>query len=106
MCTTESGSKPLRFNWYKNGSPIVSHSTIRIENLSTSSVLIIDPISSINDNGNYSCLVTNGFGKDSSSIQVAIEGKLNQIFVFFLLHIIVNLNGLFLIKYNQVHLNG
>ncbi|XP_025016016.1 Down syndrome cell adhesion molecule-like protein Dscam2 [Tetranychus urticae] len=72
-CATESGDKPIHFKWFKDAQPIENSETIRIESLTRdSSVLIIDPIT-VKHNGNYTCVLSNNFGKDSSSIQISIE---------------------------------
>lgn len=52
--------------------------TIRIEQLTRdSSLLVIDPISA-KHNGNYSCVISNNYGQDSTSILIGIEGKITR----------------------------
>ena len=74
-CTAETGDRPLNFKWFKDGEIIYKTETIRIEQLTRdSSLLVIDPIS-VKHNGNYSCLISNNYGQDSTSILIGIEGN-------------------------------
>ena len=75
VCTAQSGSVPLFFNWYKDGQAIPSQSNqITINSVSKmQSILSIEKVKA-NDSGNYTCSVRNAFGEDSHSIKLIVRG--------------------------------
>ncbi|XP_067138851.1 neurotrimin-like [Centruroides vittatus] len=72
-CTSLS-PKSLSFTWLKNGKELTQSSEIRIKNDKEYSVIIIDPIE-VHSQGNYTCVVSNDFGKDSFTAELLVEGK-------------------------------
>lgn len=75
MCSSHSGSKPLFFQWLKDGHILGNHpdSRYKIENSDAFSLFIIDNINR-NDAGNYSCVVRNAYGTDSQSTVLNVKG--------------------------------
>lgn len=78
FCYLESGTKPFKFEWFKNNqailenkSPPSSSYTIKTnEDESMMSITAID----IDDEGIYSCSVRNDFGTDRKSIRLVVKG--------------------------------
>lgn len=73
-CYLEEGTKPLVFEWHRNGGIISSVSSVRIETSEEVSSLTIDRLQST-DSGNYSCSVSNQFGSDSQSTVLLVKGS-------------------------------
>ena len=75
VCTAQSGSVPLFFNWYKDGQAISSQSNeITINSVSEmQSILNVKKVKA-KDSGNYTCSVRNAFGEDSHSIRLIVRG--------------------------------
>jgi hypothetical protein len=74
-CSILSGTKPLFFQWTKNGQ-ILSNSpqtNYKIENSEDHSFLKILSVIRA-DSGNYSCSVRNAFGTDSQSAILIVKG--------------------------------
>ncbi|KAF7493498.1 Down syndrome cell adhesion molecule -like protein [Sarcoptes scabiei] len=77
LCYLESGTKPFKFEWFKNNqailenkSPPSSSYTIKTnEDESMMSITAID----IDDEGIYSCSVRNDFGTDRKSIRLVVK---------------------------------
>ena len=86
-CGILDGSKPLRFEWRKNGQPlaqIMANYHYHIDNVDDdSSILVIDKLSS-NDSGNYSCHVSNQFGSDIQSTILTVKGLCLCVFLIIL----------------------
>ncbi|XP_064486240.1 cell adhesion molecule Dscam1-like isoform X3 [Ornithodoros turicata] len=63
-CIAMKGAKPLTFSWYKDGRPVMAgHRAIPktlTDNLSTLTILKV----TAEDNGNYTCVVSNSAGSD------------------------------------------
>jgi hypothetical protein len=78
LCSIQTGSKPLFFQWSKNGQ-ILSNSpqtNYKIENSEDQSIFkILNVIRT--DSGNYSCTVRNAFGSDSQSAMLLVKGLNN-----------------------------
>ncbi|OTF82755.1 Ig domain containing protein [Euroglyphus maynei] len=75
-----SGSRPLHFEWLKDGQ-ILRHyggdrqtSSYTIATTEDDTLFSIDKIR-LNDSGNYTCLVRNSFGSDSKTISLTIKAK-------------------------------
>jgi hypothetical protein len=77
LCYSSSGTKPLYFQWHKNGHLLSSneHSNYKIEtsNDNPQSILIIQKVVG-NDAGNYSCICTNAFGNDIQYSSLIVKG--------------------------------
>ncbi|GFT91507.1 titin [Nephila pilipes] len=73
-CILEQGGTPLQFKWLKDKYQLHETKNIKIKTLDDVSIITIDPVTS-NNSGNYSCLVSNSFGKDSYTSQLIVEGK-------------------------------
>ena len=73
MCAILKGTKPIRFEWLRNGHKIVENDQISIDLKATSSILYIDKIL-VQHSGNYSCRASNSDGTDQSSTILQIKG--------------------------------
>ena len=75
FCSIIKGSLPLNFMWrHKDKIVRESENRIQIENASPyTSVLVLNSIES-EDDGNYSCSVSNSEGTDSSSVLFNVQG--------------------------------
>ncbi len=74
-CSIQTGTKPLFFQWSKNGlilnnSPQTNY---KIENSEDQSIFKIMNVIRA-DSGNYSCSVRNAFGTDSQSAILIVKG--------------------------------
>ncbi|XP_035230458.1 Down syndrome cell adhesion molecule-like protein Dscam2 [Stegodyphus dumicola] len=69
-CTVMKGKPPFKFIWHKNGNVLKEGATINT--LEKVSSLIIDPVVK-QSRGNYSCTVSNAFGKNSYSAFLSIR---------------------------------
>ena len=75
LCTSNSGSVPLFFSWYKDGQAIPSQSNeIIINSLDESQSNLKVKKVKAKDSGNYTCSVRNAFGEDSHSIKLIVRG--------------------------------
>ena len=79
-CYLEQGTRPLKFEWRKNGLPLSSNEHYRIETSDEDSGLTIDRVDPF-DSGNFSCIVSNTFGSDSQSTSLLVKGWLPLLFV-------------------------
>lgn len=79
MCSVISGTKPLRFQWLKNGMEFDQSSNgfeakrYDIDTKPFSSHFALHDIDS-NDAGNYSCIVSNSFGFDAQWSVLQVKG--------------------------------
>lgn len=71
-CTVMKGTPPFKFVWYKSGQMIKDKNSI--STLEKVSSLIIDPVIK-QSAGNYSCTVSNAFGRNSYSSVLSVRGK-------------------------------
>jgi len=74
-CSVLTGSKPLFFQWTKDGQLLNNspQTNFKIENSEDQSIFkIVSVIRS--DSGNYSCNVRNAFGTDSQSALLIVKG--------------------------------
>jgi len=80
LSCTSRGSPPDTFTWMKDGSPVNSSSTLKVNYDSINAVFRSDyTIKSVSkrDSGRYTCTVTNPIGSDSLTTNVvSIDGKL------------------------------
>lgn len=82
MCNLFSGTRPIFFDWTKNGQKL-SGPNIKIDNSMQYSLLNISNLSP-NDSGTYECIAKNAFGTASTSIQFIIKGFFVSYYYFFL----------------------
>ena len=77
FCSPHEGTKPFRFEWFKNGHylPVLSvtDSKYRIETSEGESLFIIEKLIQT-DSGNYSCSVKSNFGSDSQFTVLTVKG--------------------------------
>ncbi len=75
LCQSSAGTKPLFFQWIRNGQTLVNspESEYRIENNDDYSLFSIKSVDR-SDSGNYSCIVRNAFGNDIQSALLTIKG--------------------------------
>ncbi|XP_054724333.1 cell adhesion molecule DSCAM-like [Uloborus diversus] len=71
-CFLKQGTLPLTFRWSKDNRILSETGNIKIKTLDDMSALTIDPVSP-KDSGNYSCLVSNPFGKNIHSAVLKVE---------------------------------
>ena len=76
FCSTQEGTHPLFFEWFKNGDPFKSSPNVdyKIENSKISSTLTIEKITR-KDSGNFTCLVKNIAGSDSQNVLLTVKGN-------------------------------
>ncbi|RWS09189.1 hemicentin-1-like protein, partial [Dinothrombium tinctorium] len=75
FCGVEIGSQPLYFRWLKDGnsiSDLKSIKNIKLTHQSQISLLNIANIQLQNE-GNYTCIVTNAFGTDSTTFTISVR---------------------------------
>jgi len=75
FCSVQFGSKPLFFQWMKNGQILNTspQTNYKIENSDEHSLFLIKSVVR-SDSGNYSCNVRNAFGSDSQSALLIVKG--------------------------------
>lgn len=67
-----NGQSPFKFLWYKDGKVIKDAGNIKTFDKISS--LSIDPVVK-SSSGNYTCSVSNAFGKNSYSAILKVKGK-------------------------------
>ena len=72
-CSVVQGTKPIEFQWFKDGSKLKAGSNWNIETKSVSSILTFESVQ-IQHSGNYSCLIQNPEGRDQSSTLLQVKG--------------------------------
>ncbi|PRD30312.1 UNVERIFIED_CONTAM: Down syndrome cell adhesion molecule-like protein 1 [Trichonephila clavipes] len=72
-CTTRSGDMPVEFQWKKEGVTLQKASNVDIQSLKDSSILKIESVTS-KSSGNYTCIVTNAFGRDEYTSSLTVTG--------------------------------
>jgi hypothetical protein len=82
FCYSSAGTKPLFYQWSKNGQNLVNnpHSSFKIETFKDNSQFGIEKVDR-NDSGNYSCIARNAFGTDIQSALLIVKGL--KIFIYF-----------------------
>jgi hypothetical protein len=80
FCSKYAGTKPIFFQWSKNGQILSSKPELnfKIDNSADHSLLTIENIER-NDAGNYSCIIRNAFGTDSQLAQLIVKGLLENL---------------------------
>jgi cell adhesion molecule, putative len=74
FCSLSSGTPPFKFEWLKSGLKISNSDDLRIDIGKDYSALIIEALS-VEDNGNYTCIVSNNHGTDSYTALLTIDCK-------------------------------
>lgn len=74
FCSIQEGTKPLEFEWRKNGKSLFSdndkYRIVTDEEVSEMTIATLDR----SDSANYSCTVRNKFGFDTQSTTLAVKG--------------------------------
>lgn len=75
-CTTQQGARPFRFDWAKDGRPLLlaTANNYRIKVDEDESYLTIARVESA-DGGNYSCTVSNQFGDHVQYTSLIVQGQ-------------------------------
>ncbi len=75
LCHTSAGTKPVFYQWNKNGLSLANNpeSSYKIETFEDNSQFVIKNVDR-SDSGNYSCIARNAFGTDSQSAQLIVKG--------------------------------
>lgn len=80
-CGVIKGTLPLKFKWIKNGNELMESENIKIHAIEDVSLLAIDPVKQ-ESGGNYTCVVSNSFGKDEYTAMLMVKGKWYNVFTF------------------------
>jgi hypothetical protein len=82
LCQSSAGTKPLFFQWNKNGNILANspESEYKIENNDDYSLFAIKSVDR-SDSGNYSCVVRNAFGTDIKSALLDVKGLIQLFFL-------------------------
>ncbi len=82
ICHSSGGTKPLFFQWYRNGQTLANgpENEFKIENNDDYSLFTIKNVDRSNS-GNYSCVVRNEFGTDIQSALLTVKGLI-QLFCY------------------------
>lgn len=73
QCNLMTGSKPVFFDWLKNGHKLPLSNKVKIENFETFSLLTMKDLQA-SDSSNFTCNVHNSFGSDSTSTHLIVKG--------------------------------
>ncbi|GFS44506.1 titin [Nephila pilipes] len=73
VCKLRRGSRPVKFEWFHNGNKIAVGSKVKVTTSDRRSVFSMGNIQ-VTDIGNYTCVASNDFGRDSKTESVLIEG--------------------------------
>ncbi|GIY51862.1 titin [Caerostris darwini] len=77
VCKLRRGTRPVNFEWFHNGNSITVGSKAKITITDRRSVFSMGNIQ-VTDIGNYTCVASNAFGRDSKTESVLIEGYQNE----------------------------
>lgn len=73
LCNVLRGSEPLTFSWFKNDQPLALSPGLSIDTKGKMSMFKFESIKA-SDAGDFSCVVKNDAGSDSSSAQLKVSG--------------------------------
>lgn len=87
LCKLRRGTRPIKFEWFHNEKQISVNSKSKVTTTERRSVFSMGNIQ-VTDIGNYTCVASNAFGRDSKTESVLIEGAyiLNCVFSFMCLN--------------------
>ncbi|KAG8178097.1 hypothetical protein JTE90_017446 [Oedothorax gibbosus] len=71
ICTIRSGDRPVEFQWKKDGMLLAQSSSVDIQYIKDSSILVIESVTS-KSSGNYTCIVKNSFGQDQFTASLTV----------------------------------
>lgn len=75
-CYLNEGSKPVSFDWSRNGQRLAKSDKYKIDTFADESILTIPRLEST-DSGNYSCVARNDFGHDSQFTALLVKGLIS-----------------------------
>ena len=78
LCTAE-GEMPIYYKWLKDGEPIKVRRVSNRMNASHPVLKLNDLV--LSDQGNYTCMVSNKFGKIQHKFQLKVIGEYTAMFV-------------------------
>lgn len=73
MCMVRNGQAPFKFLWKKDGKDLKNSDIKVFEKVAS---LTIDPVEK-SSSGNYTCIVSNSFGKNTYSAVLKVKGMLH-----------------------------
>lgn len=73
VCNAFTGSKPVFFEWTKNGDKLVQSAKIKVEVIDAISMLTLKNLSK-DDSALFTCSAKNALGTDSTSTQLIVKG--------------------------------
>lgn len=73
-CDLEQGVQPLQFEWYFNNRKLNDNNKTTIKIRDDSSALIIKSLS-LDDFGDYKCIIKNSYGEDAKTVSVYSKSK-------------------------------
>ncbi|KAG8174516.1 hypothetical protein JTE90_003070, partial [Oedothorax gibbosus] len=73
-CLLNQGTAPHTFKWFKGKSEVSETENLKVNTLRDASILTIDPVRA-SDSANYTCYVTNKFGKDTYSAALVVKDQ-------------------------------
>lgn len=76
LCSVSSGDMPIRFIWTKNGRLMNSNrKNVKVQELDELTSMFSLTSVSLEDAGNYSCIVQNKAGSNSHTVFLKVMGK-------------------------------
>ena len=78
MCSLDAGSTPVKFEWLKNGIPIVVDERVDTSTTQELSTLTLRKLKR-EDAANYTCIARNKEGMDAFTARLRMKSKLLQV---------------------------
>ena len=78
MCSLDAGSTPVKFEWLKNGIPIVVDEKVDTSTTQELSTLTLRKLKR-EDAANYTCIARNKEGMDAFTARLRMKSKLLQV---------------------------